>query len=265
MRLAVGQPTTRNRLEDNVAAACSLVCEAKAQDAHLLLLSELFLSGYCPIAIAADPQRLAVTLDDPRLSPLVEAVVACGVPVALGAALRDTGTGEVRNAMLWFRADGRVQHVYSKIHLWTAERPVFTPGDRQAVVDFGGLRLGIGICYDAGFPEFVRSYARAKADAVLFGSAFAVGDEQHRYGIYHPSRALENGIYVAVANCMGVVDSREYFGHSQVFDRQGRRLLDLEPSVQLGVADLADESDTRLVDYLTDLRPTLFEPDHFEG
>jgi 5-aminopentanamidase len=265
MRLAVGQPTTRNLLEDNVAAACSLVREAKAQDAQLLLLSELFLSGYCPRAIAADPQRLAVTLDDPRLSPLVEAVRACGVPVALGAALRDTGTGELRNAMLWFRADGAVQHVYSKIHLWTAERPVFTPGDRQAVVDFGGLRLGIGICYDAGFPEFVRSYARAKADAVLFGSAFAVGDEQHRYGIYHPSRALENGIYVAVANCMGVVDSREYFGHSQVFDRQGRRLLDLEPSVQLGVADLADESDTRLVDYLTDLRPTLFEPDHFEG
>lgn len=266
MRLAIGQPPTRNLLEDNVAAACSLVREAQAQDAQLLLLSELFLSGYRPSAIAADPLRLAVTLDDPRLSPLVEAVRACGVPVVLGAALRDAGTGELRNAMLWLRADGTVQHVYSKIHLWTAERPIFTPGDRQAIVDFGGLRLGIGICYDAGFPEFVRSYARAKVDAVLFGSAFAVGDEEHRYGIYHPSRALENGIYVAVANCIGTVDSREYFGHSQIFDRQGRRLLDVEPSVHLGVADLAaDESDTGLVDYLTDLRPTPIEPDHFEG
>jgi predicted amidohydrolase len=266
MRLAVGQPPTRNRLEDNVAAACSLVREAKAQDAQLLLLSELFLSGYHPRAIAADPQRLAVTLDDPRLSPLMEAVRTRGVPVALGAALRHTGTGELRNAMLWFRADGTVQHVYSKIHLWKSEHAVFTPGDRQSIVEFGGLRLGIGICYDAGFPEFVRSYARAKADAVLFGSAFAVGDEQHRYGIYHPSRALENGIYVAVANGIGVVDSREYFGHSQIFDRQGRLLLDVEPSSQLGVADLtSDENDIGHVDFLTDLRPTLFEPDHFEG
>jgi predicted amidohydrolase len=253
-------------MEDNVAAACVLVREAKAQDAELLLLSELFLSGYRPGAVAADPQRLAVTLDDPRLSPLVAAVRACGVSVALGAALRDTDTGELRNAMLWFRADGSVQHVYSKVHLWTSERTVFTPGDRQGIVVFGGLRLGIGICYDAGFPEFVRSYARAKADAVLFGSAFAVGDEQHRYGVYHPSRALENGIYVAVANCIGVVDSREYFGHSQIYDRQGRLLLDVESSAQLGVADLrAEENDTGLVDYLTDLRPTLFEPDHFEG
>jgi 5-aminopentanamidase len=266
MRLAVGQPPTRNHLEDNVAAACLLVRKAKVQNAQLLLLSELFLSGYRLRAVAADPRRLAVTLDDPRLSPLVEAVRACGVPVALGAALRDTGTGELRNAMLWFRADGSVQQVYSKIHLWTSERTVFTPGDRQTIVDFGGLRLGIGICYDAGFPEFVRSYARAKADAVLFGSAFAVGDEQRRYGIYHPSRALENGIYVAVANCVGVIDSREYFGHSQVFDRQGRPLLDLESSVQLGVADLtSDADDIGHVDYLTDLRPTLFEPDHFEG
>jgi predicted amidohydrolase len=266
MRLAVGQPDTRNLLEDNVSAACLLAREARAQDAQLLLLSELFLSGYRPRAIAADPRRLAVTLDDQRLSPLVEVVQACGVPVALGAALRDSGTGELRNAMLWFKTDGTVQHVYSKIHLWTSERPVFTPGDRQAIVEFGGLRMGIGICYDAGFPEFVRSYARAKADAVLFGSAFAVGDEEHRYRIYHPSRALENGIYVAVANCIGLVDSREYFGHSQIFDRQGRRLLDVEPTVQIGVADLADvESDTGLADYLTDLRPTLFEPDHFEG
>jgi 5-aminopentanamidase len=266
MRLAIGQTPARNLVEDNVTAACSLVREAQAHDAELLLLSELFLSGYRPGAIAADPQRLAVTLDDPRLAPLVESVRGCGVPVALGAALRDTGTGELRNAMLWFRADGTVQHVYSKIHLWTSERTVFTPGDRQAIVDFGGLLLGIGICYDAGFPEFGRCYARTKADAVLFGSAFAVGDEQHRYGIYHPARALENGIYVAVANCIGTVDSREYFGHSQVFDRQGRRLLDLEPSVQLGVADLvANDDDAGLVDYLTDLRPKLFEPDYFEG
>lgn len=265
MRLAVGQPPARDRVEDNVATACVLVHEAQAHDAQLLLLSELFLSGYRPGAVAGDPHRFAVTLDDPRLAPLVEAVQATGVPVALGAALQDAGTGGLHNAMLWFSADGTVQHVYSKIHLWTAELPVFTPGDRQAIVDLGGMRLGIGICYDAGFPEFVRVYGRAKVDAVLFGSAFAVGDEQHRYGIYHASRALENGVYVAVANCIGVVDSREYFGHSQVFDRQGRRLLEVESSVQLGVADLTTEKDPGLVDYLTDLRPTPFEPDQFEG
>jgi predicted amidohydrolase len=167
--------------------------------------------------------------------------------------------------MLWFSAAGTVQHVYSKIHLWTAELPVFTPGDRQAIVDLGGMRLGIGICYDAGFPEFVRAYGRAKVDAVLFGSAYAVGDEQHRYGIYHASRALENGVHVAVANCIGVIDSREYFGRSEVFDRHGRRLLELESSVQLGVADLTTENDAALVDYLTDLRPMPFEPDQFEG
>ena len=265
MRLAVGQPPARNQVEDNVAAACALVREAQTRDAQLLLLSELFLSGYRPGAIADDPHRFAVTIDDPRLDPLVEAVRATGMPVALGAALRDAGTGELRNAMLWLRADGTVQHVYSKVHLWTAELPVFTPGDRQAIVDLDGMRLGIGICYDAGFPEFVRAYGRAKVDAVLFGSAFAVGDEQHRYGIYHASRALENGVYVAVANCIGVADSREYFGQSQVFDRQGHLLLEIQPSVQLGVADLTTERDAGLVDYLTDLRSTPLEPDHFEG
>jgi predicted amidohydrolase len=266
MRLAVGQPPTRDAVEDNVAAAATLVRAAREEGAQLLLLPELQLSGYRLEAIAADAQRWAVTLDDSRLAPLVEEVSACGVSVVLGAAVQDAATGALRNAMLWFSADGAVQHVYSKVHLWTAERRVFTPGERQAVVDFRGVRLGIGICYDAGFPEFVRSYARAKVDGVLFGSAFAVGDEQHRYGIYHPARALENGIYVAVANCVGAIGVTEYFGRSQIFDRQGRCVLDVASNEQLGVADLTvEEHAIDLVDYLTDLRPVPSEPDRFEG
>jgi 5-aminopentanamidase len=266
MRLAIGQLPTRNAVEDNVAAAAMLVHEVRTRDAQLLLLPELFLSGYRPEAIAAAPERWAVTLDDSRLQPLVQAVRASGVAVALGAALKEPSTGALRNAMLWFGADGCVQHVYSKIHLWTSERRVFAPGDRQAVVDFHGLRMGIGICYDAGFPEFVRSYARAKVDVVLFASAFAVGQEQHRYSIYHPARALENGIYIAVANSVGAIGTSEYFGHSQVFDRQGRRVLDIASTDQFGVADLADEeTEGELIDYLTDLRSTMSEPDRFEG
>ena len=57
MRLAVGQPPARDQVEDNVAAACVLVREAQAHDAQLLLLSELFLSGYRPGAVADDPHR----------------------------------------------------------------------------------------------------------------------------------------------------------------------------------------------------------------
>lgn len=265
MKLAVGQLPTRNTVAENAAAAAVLVRDVRDHGAQLLLLPELFLSGYRPEAVGADPDRWAVSLDDPRLDPLVQVIQECGVAVALGAALQDTATGELHNAMLWLSADGGVQHVYSKVHLWTAEQPVFTPGDRQAIVHFHGLRLGIGICYDAGFPEFVRSYAHEGVDAVLFSSAFAVGPEQHRYGIYHPARALENGVYVAVANCVGAIDANEYFGHSQIYDKQGRCLVDVAAEDRFGLADITDENGVELVDYLSDLRPAMSGPDQFEG
>jgi predicted amidohydrolase len=264
VRLAVGQPVIRHTVEDNVAAATDLVAQAHVQDARLLLLPELFLSGYRPEAVGAQPERWGVTLDDSRLQPLRRAVETTGVAVALGAALRRGD--ELHNAVLWFRANGTVEHVYSKIHLWTSERAVFTPGDRQAIIDCDGLYLGIGICYDAGFPEFVRSYARAGVDAVLFSSAFAVGPERYRYDVYHRARALENGVHVAVANCVGTIGAVEFFGHSQLFDRQGRCDLDVPPTDQLGVAELvAGQDAAELVPYLEHLRPTHSDPEHFKG
>lgn len=260
----MGQPAIRHTVEGNVAAAAELVVRAGKQNAQLLLLPELFLSGYRPEAIGSQPERWAVTLDDPRLKSLTRAVEASGVAVALGAALHDP-LG-LRNAMLWFRPDGTVEHVYSKIHLWTSERSVFIPGDHHAVVTCRGLRLGLGICYDAGFPEFVRAYARAGVDAVLFSSAFATGPEKHRYDIYHRARALENGVHIAVANCVGTIGAAEFFGHSQHFDRHGRCDLELPPTDQLGVIELAaGEDDIDLVPYLDHLRLNLSDPCHFEG
>lgn len=260
----MGQPVIRHTVEDNVAVAADLVVKTQVQGAELLLLPELFLSGYRPEEIGERPRRWAVTLDDPRLAPLVAAVEKAGVAVALGAALNQPDG--LHNAVLWFRADGSVEHVYSKIHLWTSERSVFVPGDRQAVVDCHGLRLGIGICYDAGFPEFARAYARIGVDAILFSSAFASGPEKHRYHIYHQARALENGAYVAVANCVGGIGSAEFFGRSQVFDREGSCRLDVAAYDQFGVTDLDPRSAEHvLVPYLEHLRPINIDPDRFEG
>ena len=51
------------------------------------------------------------------------------------------------------------------MHLWDAEPDVFTPGDREPpVVDTECGRIGVLVCYDAEFPEWVRKPALAGAD-----------------------------------------------------------------------------------------------------
>jgi predicted amidohydrolase len=58
-------------------------------------------------------------------------------------------------------------HVYRKTHLFGPERAVFTPGDQPVVVDTALGRLGLSVCDDLMFPEFIRSLVLNGAQVVL--------------------------------------------------------------------------------------------------
>ena len=55
--------------------------------------------------------------------------------------------------------------VYRKAHLWDSENAVFDRGDDlPLVVDTEHGRIGVMICYDIEFPEWVRAVALSGAD-----------------------------------------------------------------------------------------------------
>ena len=55
--------------------------------------------------------------------------------------------------------------VYRKVHLWDREQLVFTPGDGQPpVLDTPYGRIGLMVCYDLEFPEWVRTVALRGAE-----------------------------------------------------------------------------------------------------
>lgn len=250
-RIAVGQAPFSADLEGNVATARELRAAASAEGADLLVLSELFLPGY---RVADLDWPRTVTLDDPRLAPLVED--NSPTELLVGAAVDGpTGRG---NVILRFRAGHAPEVAYTKVHLWESERGPFVAGDALSVIEVAGLRVGLGICYDAGFPEFSRAYARAGVDLIAFASAFLVGDEAHRYDIYHPARALESGCFVAVADAAGADGDDVFSGHSRLIDPRGRVLADLGENGRLAWVDVspADVIATRsALPYLDHLQP----------
>src|SRR6202044_4160254 len=69
------------------------------------------------------------------------------------------------NTGSFLAAPGGVRAVYRKAHLWNAESDFFTPGTAPPpVVDTAFGAIGMMICYDAEFPEWVRRPALAGAD-----------------------------------------------------------------------------------------------------
>jgi len=103
------------------------------------------------------------------------------------------------------------------------EQGYYTPGDRGAPVyetQFG--RIGVAICYDRHYPEYMRALAVNGAQLVVVPQAGAVGEWPD--GLYEAEMrvaAFQNGYFTALVNRVGVEDKLRFSGESFVCDPHG--------------------------------------------
>jgi predicted amidohydrolase len=220
IRVAVAQPRAAPcDIASNARTAIKTMREAAARAVDLVVFPELHLCGYDLPAIEEAPDKAALAVDSEPIRTLQQECRNLDLAVVIGACLKQSGG--ITNSALVIDASGHVPDVYDKINLWGAEKQLFQRGKRLVVAELGGWHVGVAICYDAGFPEHARALACRGADLITCPSAFAQGEEQGRFRLYFPARALENGAYVAVANVAGEISGRRYFGKSAIFDPNG--------------------------------------------
>ena len=222
----------------NVATAVSLVEEAARNGARLVVLPELFLTGYDPDGWSPEA---TLTPEDERLEPLRAAARERAVVVVAGAAVR-RAVDRITLSLLVLDRAGEVTAPYDKQHMFDAERGFFTPGDHGASIVVDGWELGLGICYDGCFPEHATAAAADGALAYLCPSAYYVGSE-HRRDLYYAARALDNGIYVVFSGLTGTCGDYAFNGGSAIYDPEGRpvdRVRDESPAIAYADLDPAE-------------------------
>lgn len=250
----------------NARAAASFVDRADHAGADIVVFPELFLPGYHPPTLEARPVLCDVEVDfygfvaDRRLDPLRAMAQRHRICVFIGASIRQ-GPRRFIATLLVDRL-GKVRDVYHKQHLVQVEKPMFTPGAKGVTVVVNGWRLGMGICYDASFPEHARAAATAGCHAYVTGAAFNVGGQARR-DIYHSARALDNTFYVVMSGGIDGPAPWTLCGGSAIYDPEGRA-IDRTPLRGAGLA-VADLEAQRLLDVrrahpmLEDLRTDLSE------
>ncbi|MEV6670015.1 carbon-nitrogen hydrolase family protein [Streptomyces sp. NPDC051162] len=228
LTVAAGQATcTALDIPANVAAAADLVRRAAGQGADLLVLPELFLTGYEPSGIAADPGNRTLSPADPRWDPLAAVCAETRTAVVAGAPTRDPESGHLHISAQVLGRDGRFAARYDKQHVTPGERAAgFTPGARGCTVTLDGWRLGLGICWDSGYPEHARAAALDGCHAYLVGAMFGRGGGAHQRATIFPARALDNAGYVLLANHSGPSGSYHGCGGSAVWNPDGTLLVD---------------------------------------
>ena len=165
------------------------------------------------------------------------------------------------NCCLCIDREGKLIGDYSKTHLFDAftskESDTVDAGNELGIVDFDFGKVGIAICYELRFSDYLRTLALKGVDMLFIPSAF-YKPRHDQWNILTTSAALGNLIYVVALNQY----NDHFFGRSMMVDPFGlivSQASDRETSFY-GIADLDYQAQIRSqVPTYQNRRPELYD------
>ena len=101
------------------------------------------------------------------------------------------------------------------------EKFYYTPGDRgYNVFSLQELTIGVAICYDRHFPEYMRILTLKGAEIIVVPTA-TTGLHRAAWEVEARAHAIANGVFVAYANKVGKEGQLHFFGRSLVVTPKG--------------------------------------------
>jgi predicted amidohydrolase len=161
---------------ENIRCLTELVREAALNDAKLIVLPEMCTSGL-NIQNRAEAEICAETIPGPATEAFAELARHNQVYIVLGLAETDQASGILYNSQVILAPDGLIIGKYRKIHLFGPDLNWAGIGNLgyQAVSTKLG-RIGLGVCCDINYWEFINFHLAAQIDILAFSTNW-VGDE----------------------------------------------------------------------------------------
>lgn len=248
----------------NLDTALSAIEELAGRGSDLIVLPELWASGYDAARLETCAKAAAEPLPGPRSETLAAAARRANAWLVAGS-VPELDAGNLYNTAVVYGPDGVIRGKHRKAHLYrpTAEHEVFTAGDRVTVVPtdrFGPL--GVAICFDGDHPAYARALRERGARVVVMVAAYEVGAERW-WDLLHPAHALGNGQWWVTVNQCGGSGPGAMFGRSRVIAPDGRVVAEAptEPHLMTCAVDLRGElerADAESGPLWRDARPDLY-------
>ncbi|MGB0384487.1 MAG: carbon-nitrogen family hydrolase [Ardenticatenaceae bacterium] len=254
MPIVVGDP------ESNLAKARQMAAEAAQRGSDLLLLPELWGSGY-DLSNATQHATLQTEGLFAEMGAMAE---AHGMWVGGSLLGYDRNVkGRPRNQFALFAPNGKLACSYAKLHLFRLmdEDQWLDPGDNPTFAKLPWGTAGIAICYDLRFPELFRDYALAGTRLILLPAEWPHPRLMHWRTLLR-ARAIENQCFIAACNRVGEdPNGTRFFGHSAILDPWGEPLIEgnEEEALLTATIDLAEVTAVRKkIPIFDDIRNDLY-------
>ncbi|MCJ7463183.1 MAG: carbon-nitrogen hydrolase family protein [Thermoplasmata archaeon] len=246
--------------EANLKRMKDIVRKTKGQ---IVIFPELNLTGYMP---RDDLFGQAETASSPMIKAIVRLAKDTKKDIVFGAPMKgERLSGVVYNSCLLAAGTGKLFR-YDKMYLPTfgpfEEKVFFAEGKVVVVGDGRHARIGLMICYDMFFPELAKLETLLGAQ-ILVNISAAPTTSRPFFRRVMPGRAVENAIFVAYSNMVGVHGSLVFGGGSVLYGPRGEEIVrakDLEPDIVEAEIDLADiDIARRFRPVVRDSRPEILD------
>ena len=257
MKIALIQQHATPDKSSNVSRGLAALETAARGGAELACFAELAFEWFYPQR-PADPgfRDLAEPLDGPTVQAFQQKARELGIVTVINLYERDGDHTYDSSPVI--DADGTLLGVTRMVHITEYpcfhEQGYYTPGDNGAPVyrTKAGV-IGVSICYDRHFPEYMRALAVNGADLVIVPQAGAV--DEWPEGLYEAEMrvaAFQNGYFTALCNRVGKEDCLDFAGESFVCGPDGRVIVrgakgrDEIVYAEIDFAELADSNARQL-------------------
>jgi predicted amidohydrolase len=198
----------------------------------------------------------------PIVTALAEAARRSNVHIVAGGMPERSGDRErPYNSAVVVAPDGKLAARYRKVHLFDVDvgdghayresASTSAGGDGAVVVEIGGFRVGLSICYDLRFPELYRKLSDLGAEIITVPAAFTLATGKDHWHVLLRARAIEAQAYVVAAAQWGNHPrGRRTYGKSLVADPWGEVIAQCHEGEGVTVAEIDR-------DYLRHVRQSL--------
>lgn len=226
MKVALVQQSCTKNTEDNVQKGIHAFKKAAENGAQLICYAELGFSYFLPQNPAGqeDIDR-AEPIPGPTTDIFTKLAEEYKVVTVLNLFERDGDKTYDSSPVI--DSNGEILGTIRMVHIMDGmgfyEKGYYSPGNsRDFVYNTAIGKVGVAVCYDRHFPEYMRNLALNGAEIVLIPQAGAQGEWPE--GMFEAEirvAAFQNGYFAALTNRVGKEDNLIFAGESFVVDPEG--------------------------------------------
>jgi len=207
VKVAVGQFSSGTDKSANIERIATLAMVAQRSGAEVVVFPEGAMHTFGELT--DDLRAAAEPLDGPFVESLMRLAYRLGIKVVAGMFESIPDDDRIFNTAVVVDPREGVLAAHRKRFLYDAfgerESDRFRPGEGDPpLLDIGGFKTALVICYELRFPAYVQRLADAGAEVLLVPAAWVAGPlKEEHWTVMLRARAIENTMYVVGAGMSG--------------------------------------------------------------